>query len=85
MNARQLHEVGDAICHLIDFVGRGQRHVTRSTYSSELFACTDSVDAGLVHSLALREFQRGPLTAEAAKLNRESQTKCGVRICVKKA
>lgn len=64
--------MGDAPCHIIDFGSRTQRHVTRATFSSELYAGTDSVDVGLLQVLALREVMTGPVTLNQAKIMRES-------------
>jgi hypothetical protein len=65
-------KVGDAPCHIIDFGSRTQRHVTRATFSSELYAGTDSVDTGLLQVLALHEVMAGPVTLNQAKALRES-------------
>ena len=50
MHSTGLKTPTKAICHV-------QRHVTRSTFSSELFAATDSVDMGLLTRLVLHELQ----------------------------
>jgi hypothetical protein len=71
MNYNDL-KMGDAPCHIIDFGSRTQRHVTRATFSSELYAGTDSVDAGLLQVLALHEVVAGPVTLNQAKILRES-------------
>ena len=54
-------------CHLLDFANKAQRHVTRSTFSSELFAATDAVDIGLLNRIALHEVEKGLLSAPEAK------------------
>ena len=54
-------------CHLLDFASKQQRHVTRSTFSSELFAATDAIDVGLLHKLAIHELSEGVLTADLAR------------------
>ena len=41
--------------------------LTRSTFSSELFAATDAIDAGLLTRLVLHELKHGPLTDQVAK------------------
>eukprot|EP00971_Amphidinium_carterae_P031079 611666-Amphidinium_carterae.1 len=42
-------------CHLLDWSCTSQRKVTRSTYSSELLAAIDAVDAGILVREILRE------------------------------
>ena len=61
----------DVPLHILDYAARAQRHVTRSTFSSELFSLTDTLDSGLVHILALHELQQGPVTLGEAKRLRE--------------
>ena len=62
---------GDVACHVLDFVSKSQRHVTRATFSSELFAGTDALDAGILLLLALHELEVGPVTPDAARHLRE--------------
>ena len=57
----------DTTCHLIDYASKAQRHVTRSTFSSELFAATDATDIGILHSTVLHELANGKLTPQVAK------------------
>ena len=59
--------VKNAPCHLVDWVSKAQRHVTRSTFSSELFAATDAVDSGLLQTVILHELQSGALSPVVAK------------------
>ena len=56
-----------APCHLLDYASKQQRHVTRSTFSSELFAATDAVDVGLLNIITLHELKVGVISAEQAK------------------
>ena len=67
MNSEDLKNPSDAPCHLLEYVSKSQRHVTRSTFSSELFAATDAIDAGLLTRLVLHELKYGPLTDLLAK------------------
>eukprot|EP00435_Cladocopium_sp_Y103_P057491 s245_g19.t2 len=67
MAGSDLKSPSSAPCHVLEFVSKSQRHVTRSTFSSELFAATDSVDSGILTRLALHELKHGPLTDELAK------------------
>ena len=69
-------------CHLLDFASKQQRHVTRSTFSSELFAATDAADIGLLHALALHELQQGILTSEDAKLLMEGDKQCATALAL---
>ena len=63
-------------CHVLDYVSKAQRHVTRSTFSSELFAATDAVDSGLLQTVALHELVHGVLTPGDAKKLIEGDISC---------
>ena len=65
--SKSLLEVGSLKCHLLHTVSKTQRHVTRSTFASELFAATNSMDYGLVQILSLEELLVGSLTWESAR------------------
>ena len=67
-------------CHVIDFVSKAQRHVTRSTFSSELFAATDAVDSGLLHSIALHELKHGVMASGEAKKLIEGDSVCSTEL-----
>ena len=67
----------DTACHLIDFASKAQRHVTRSTFSSELFAATDAADTGLLYSVILHELRHGVVTADTARQMIEGRSVCG--------
>ena len=67
MAADDLKSPSSAPCHVLEFVSKSQRHVTRSTFSSELFAATDSIDSGVLTRLALHELKHGPMTDGQAK------------------
>ena len=69
-------------CHLLDFASKQQRHVTRSTFSSELFAATDATDLGLLHVLAIHELQKGVLTADLAKKIIEGDAQCATLLAL---
>ena len=66
MHSGDLNGAGDAPCHMVHTVSKTQRHVTRSTFASELFAATDAVDFGLTQVLSLIELISGPMTWENA-------------------
>ena len=51
-----------APCHLIDFVGKGQRRVVRATFTAELTGACDCVDRGILLSQLLHEVQTGDNT-----------------------
>ena len=70
----------DTSCHLVDFVSKAQRHVTRSTFSSELFAATDSVDVGLLHSIMLHELKSGVVSTGLARQMIEGTAPCSVSL-----
>ena len=45
--------------HLVEWVSKAQRHVTRATFASELFGGTDAVDQGKLLQLSLHEISVG--------------------------
>lgn len=57
-----LTKEGPVECHLLHAQSKTQRHVTRSTFASELFAANDALDYGLMQILSLEELTRGPMT-----------------------
>ena len=67
VDSKMLLETGKLQCHLLHTVSKTQRHVTRSTFASELFAATDSMDYGLVQILSLEELLIGNWTWEQAR------------------
>eukprot|EP00971_Amphidinium_carterae_P039991 785004-Amphidinium_carterae.4 len=69
-------------CHLIDWSCTSQRKVTRSTYSSELFAATDAVDSGILVREILREMHTGQVGPEWAKHACESPAAVPVKMSV---
>ena len=48
--------------HLIEWVSKTQRHVTRAAFASELFGGTDAIDQGQLLQLSLHEISAGPGT-----------------------
>lgn len=73
MHSEDLNKLGNAPCHMVHTISKTQRHVTRSTFASELFAATDAVDFGLTQVLSLIELTSGPMTWESAyRLQEES-------------
>ena len=69
-------------CHLVDYVSKSQRHVTRSTFSSELFAATDSVDLGLLSSIVLHELKEGVVSTDTARQLIEGTHKSSVGLAL---
>ena len=58
------------IVHVLDWVCKNQRHVTRSTFAAELLSGGDAVDHGLLLSQMLHEVLEGPMTAVEARNQR---------------
>lgn len=63
----ELKKEGPIECHLLHAQSKTQRHVTRSTFASELFAATDALDYGLLQVLSLEELIMGPMTWTQAR------------------
>ncbi len=59
------------VAHILDFFSKTQRHVTRSTFSSELFAACDTVDHGLLLATILHQVTTGAVTINEARHLRE--------------
>ena len=60
------------VVHIVEAICKAQRHVTRSTFSSELFSASDTVDHGMLLALSLHEFSAGAQIAAEAKNLRET-------------
>ena len=75
MQRENLYKTGPVACHLLHTVSKSQRHVTRSTFASELFAANDSMDFGLVQRLSLHELTHGHITWESARILQEEPWK----------
>ena len=56
--------------HVVDWVCKSQRHVTRSTFSAELLAAGDAVDHGILVSHLFHELEHGPMDARTARNQR---------------
>ena len=69
-------------CHVVDFISKAQRHVTRSTFSAELFAATDAVDIGLLNSVVLHELKHGVLSSADAKRLVEGELTSTIHLCL---
>ncbi|CAE7041822.1 unnamed protein product, partial [Symbiodinium sp. KB8] len=72
----------DMPCHLLDFASKAQRHVTRSTFSSELFAATDATDIGLLHTIAIHELEHGVLSSADAKRAIDGELECSTKLAL---
>jgi hypothetical protein len=57
--------------HLLDFVSRSQRRVTRATFTSELQGGCDTIDKGFLLLQTLDEIQTGRVSATEALARRE--------------
>ena len=60
------------VIHIVDATCKAQRHVTRSTFCSELLSASDAVDHGMLLALSLHEFTAGAQSAAEAKTLRET-------------
>ena len=58
--------------HIIDAVCKSQRHVTRSTFSSELLSACDTVDHGMLLALTMHELTAGVQSCIQSKTLREA-------------
>ena len=58
--------------HVLEFVSKAIRHVTRSTFSAELHSCCDSADLGIIILLLLHEVLVGQVSKATARKLRES-------------
>ena len=82
MSRSDLDRQGDMRCHLLHTVSKSQRHVTRSTFASELFAANDSMDYGLIQRLSLHELCFGHLTWEQARQLQERPAEMKVQLAL---
>ena len=60
------------VIHIADAICKAQRHVTRSTFSSELLSASGTVDHGMLLAPSLHEFMAGAQSAAQAKTLRET-------------
>ena len=60
----------ETVVHIIDYLSKAQRHVTRSTFAAELLSAGDAIDHGLLLSQMLLEIPRGPKSAAEAREQR---------------
>ena len=72
--------IGTYVCHVIDFLCKRLRHVTRSTFSSECFAVCDGADYCLLLRQIVHEFTCGPLSAAQARSLREGDLTSPVEV-----
>ena len=63
----------DSSCkvHVVDSICKSQRHVTRSTFSSELLNACGTIDQGMLLALSLHEFNKGVQSAGQSRTLRE--------------
>jgi hypothetical protein len=62
----------DGPVHILEYMCKALRHVTRSTFSAELHASCDSADLGILVNLMLHEITSGPVTSSKAREMRDS-------------
>ena len=67
-------------CHVIDYVTKRVRNVTRSTFSAELFSLCDACDHAMLLRQIVHEFTHGALTADAARAMREGSMHSSVQL-----
>ena len=67
----QEHMITTQWGHLLDYVARSQRRVTRATFTAELLGACDTQDRGLLLAQQLHEIAGGVTTAAAGKQLRE--------------
>eukprot|EP00971_Amphidinium_carterae_P211236 4191430-Amphidinium_carterae.1 len=60
-------------CHLLAWSSSSQKRVTRSTFTSELYAAIDGYDEAVLLAQILRETQSGRATAADARLYSEQR------------
>ena len=60
-----------SVCHILEFMSRSQKHVTRSTFASELFAACDAMDHGFLLAVILHQVQTGQCDISTARQLRE--------------
>ena len=67
---------------MLEYAPKAQRHATRSTFASELFACTDAIDQAVLTRLSLEELFKGSLSEAEAReiLNGERQSRIGLLV-----
>ena len=58
--------------HVLDWLCKNQRHVTRSTFAAELLSGGDAVDQGLLLSQLMHELAHGHISATEARSQRLS-------------
>ena len=58
-------------CHVLHVIGRSQRRVTRSTFTSKMLACCDTADMGLRIVQLIHEINTGIVSFSESRLRRE--------------
>ena len=61
----------EGVAHVIEFLCKSIRNVTRSTFSAELHAACDACDLGVLLQLMLHEIECGRISSEQARMMRE--------------
>ena len=63
--------LGEYDGHLLDFYGHKERHVTRATFTAELFGGCDAADRLILLMQTLHEVRHGPTSKTKARAMRE--------------
>ncbi len=58
--------------HVLEYLCKAIRHVSRSTFAAELHASCDGVDLGILINLLLHEIEKGPVTKSVARDMRDT-------------
>ena len=70
-NTAQQYMQGSCNSHIADYACGSEKHVTRSTFSAELFAACGAADKGILIGIAIHEVMCGVTSKEANKKLRE--------------
>ena len=62
----------NGVVHVLEYLSNALRHVTRSTFSSELHAACDAADLGILINLMLHETECGSVSASQARSLRDA-------------
>ena len=61
----------NGVVHVLEYLSKSLRHVTRSTFSSELHAACDAADLGILIALMMHETETGAVTCAQARQLRD--------------
>ena len=79
----QVYMQGSCIHHIVDYVCRSEKHVTRSTFAAELFSACDAAGHGIFLALGMHEVLCGVSSKEYnRKLREQGGFACPINIVV---